>query len=58
MANLKNNKKAVELTLQTIIVFIIIVIVITIMIYFFSTHFNDNNQTIISIGEGAINSIE
>jgi len=57
MSNIKNDKKAVELSLQTIVVFIIVVIVILVMVFFFSTHFNSGSQSIVDIGGEAIKAI-
>ena len=51
------NKKAVELTFQTIIVFIILVIVLIVMILFFVTHYGGNFGSIINVGNSTIDSV-
>jgi len=48
-------KKAVELTLQTVVIFIIVLVVLVIMIYFFSDKYVSNCDTINTIGGEAIN---
>lgn len=48
------NKKAVELTMQTIVVFILMLVVLIVMIYFFTNHYGANSDSIIDIGNGAI----
>ncbi len=48
------DKKGVELTLNTIIVFIILLIVMIVVILFFSEHFTTNNDSITNIGKDAI----
>lgn len=55
MKQLKDNKKAVELTLQTIVIFIILLVTLIVMIYFFTTHYGSNSDTLINIGSDAIN---
>ena len=54
MNKLKMNKKAVELTLQTIIVMIIVIIVLVVMIVFFSNHFGDNSQVFLNTSSSVI----
>jgi uncharacterized membrane protein YvbJ len=56
MNKLKQNKKANELSLQTVVIFIILLIVLIVMIYFFTTHYGSNSDTLTSIGKDAINS--
>ncbi len=55
MNKIKYNKKGVELTLQTVIIFIILLVVLIVMIYFFTTHYGSNSESLINIGEEAIN---
>ena len=54
MNQIKTNKKASELSLQTIVVFIILIIVLVVTIYFFTSNYSENSTTIIDIGKGAI----
>ena len=56
MKKLKDNKKAIELTLQTIVIFIILIIVLVFVIIFFTEHFTSNSDTATNIGEGVIDS--
>ncbi|MFW5704923.1 MAG: hypothetical protein ACOCXG_03685 [Nanoarchaeota archaeon] len=49
---LTKNKKGVELTLQTIVVFIIAVIVLVMVVFFFLKHYDANSVT--EVGKGAI----
>jgi hypothetical protein len=39
MINFKKNKKGVELTFETIVVFIILLLVFLVMVYFFVNHY-------------------
>ncbi len=51
-----NNKKGVELTLQTIVIFIILVVVLVVMIFFFVNHYGDNLGTLWDVGNSSIQS--
>lgn len=53
---LQKNKKGVELSLNTIIIFIMALIVLIILVYFFVTHYSDNSTTLITAGTSAIDS--
>ena len=48
------NKKATELSLQTIIVLIIILITFIVLIYFFVTHYGSNSDSLIDVGNNVI----
>ncbi|MCA9496793.1 MAG: hypothetical protein KC589_07640 [Nanoarchaeota archaeon] len=52
---IKNNKKAVELSLQTIVIFIIILIVLIVIIYFFVQNYSQGSGQIIDTGNNIIN---
>lgn len=55
MNKIQNNKKAIELTLNTIVVLIILVIVLIIMIIFFTKYYSSNAESVNNIGDNAIN---
>lgn len=48
-------KKGVELSLQTVVVLIIVIIVIIVMISFFSEHFTSNSDAITDTGKNILN---
>ena len=50
-----NQRKAIELSLQTVVILIILLIVMLVMAVFFGQHFTDNAGSIFSIGDSAIN---
>lgn len=50
-----NNKKGVELTLETIAVFIILLVVFIVIVYFFTTHYSSNSDALINAGNDALN---
>jgi uncharacterized membrane protein YvbJ len=50
---MRKNKKAVEMTLQTIITLIIIVIVLLVLTIFFVKYYSGNSNSVIEIGKGA-----
>lgn len=49
------NKKAMELSLQTIAIMIIVVIVLIVMIIFFTSHFGSNSETFLNSSTSVIN---
>lgn len=51
---IKNNKKGIELTLQTIVVMIIVIIVLVVMIFFFSNHFGGNSDVFFNASNSAV----
>ena len=57
---MKHNKKAVELTLETIVVFIIVVIVLVVVISYFVKNYSGGAGVVIDVGneslKNAINS--
>lgn len=53
--DIKKTKKAIELSLETIVVFIIAIIVLIVIIYFFSGHYNTNQNSLVDIGDHIIN---
>lgn len=55
MKKINQNKKGVELTLQTIIMLIIAILVLIMMIYFFSGNFTENTSVIKDTGSGVLN---
>jgi len=54
MKSLFKGRKAMELSLQTVVTFIILIIVLIVLLYFFSTHYNENSNTVFQIGKSAI----
>ncbi|MCA9459501.1 MAG: hypothetical protein KC550_03050 [Nanoarchaeota archaeon] len=52
---LQENKKAIELSLQTIVIFIIIVIVLIVIVYFFVGNYSEGSHRIIDTGGEIIN---
>ena len=48
---IKDNKKGVELTMQTVVVLIIVIIVLIVVIVFFTTNYGENAGTLFKIGE-------
>ncbi len=50
---MRKNKKAVEMSLQTIITLIIVVIVLLVLTIFFVKYFSGNSSSVIEIGKGA-----
>ncbi len=54
MKQLNQNKRAVELTLQTIVIFILLLITLIVMIYFFTTHYGNSSETMMGVGSDAI----
>ena len=51
---MNKNKKGVELTLQTIVVFIILLIVLIVVISFFSENYSSNLNVLNATGQQAI----
>jgi uncharacterized protein (UPF0333 family) len=49
------NKKGIELSLETIVIFIILIIVLVVMIYFFTHNYTSNNNQIHNISTIIIN---
>ena len=49
------NKKAMELSLQTIAIFVIVIIVLIVMIIFFTGHFGENSNLFLNSSNNAIN---
>lgn len=54
---MKNNRKAVELTLNAIAVLIIMIVVLVLVIFFFSSSYFDNSNTLTNISSSAIDSV-
>lgn len=48
------NKKGVELSLNTVVLFIIAVIVLIVITVYFLNTYGDNNNTVINVGRDAI----
>lgn len=53
---IQNNKKGVELTLQTIAIFILVIIVMIMIISFFTTHYGDGADRLFDVGNSTIES--
>jgi uncharacterized protein (UPF0333 family) len=51
---IKENKKAIELTFQTIVVFMILIIVLIFMIFFFVNHYGSNSDSLHNVSSSAI----
>ena len=52
-----NNKKGMEMALQTIVLLIILIIVLIIVISFFVGEYSQGSKTVTDIGKGAIDSV-
>ena len=52
--NIIKNKKAVELSLQTIVIFIIILITFIVVVYFFISHYGEGSSNVINVGNDII----
>lgn len=48
------NKKAMELSLQTIVILVIVLVVLFVMIFFFTNHYGDNSDTLLNVSGSAI----
>ncbi len=50
----KQNKKGIELTMQTIVIFIIAITVLIVVIFFFSSNYTQGSTNIANVSSGAI----
>ncbi len=51
----KLNKKGIELSLETIVIFIVLVIVLIVISYFFVDNYSSNSDSLNSIGNSILN---
>ena len=49
------NKKALELSLQTVVTLIILVVVLIVVVFFFISHWGENFDSLRGLGNSAIN---
>ncbi len=52
------NKKGIELTFETIVVFILMLVVLIILIFFIINHYSGNWENIFKIGNETISNID
>lgn len=48
------NRKGMELSLNTIVIFILLLVTLVVVIYFFTTHYGDNSNILMNLSKGAI----
>lgn len=58
MNNLKQNRKGIEMTLQTVVIFILLIIVLAVVSFFFVNNYMDNSGMLTNVGNSTIDSVK